>query len=210
MEDKDQSQNEPQDTVNEQISNNTHNTAEQISTEITQKLIEEENNKIKSEENGGLIQENNLVKEALDQKSLSIINLANELEYVLASIKTTWENDLEGFNKYYTEGIKPKLNEYLSYPCITANQEKVILIFSFICKYFLNRMNFLKILPKEEMFMMLSIIYNNHNIFSLHPNVGGNQEYELIVDKYFYQVFKEILPNKEVENSYGLNDKNCC
>ena len=77
MEDKDQSQNEPQDTVNEQISNNTHNTVEQISTEITQKLIEEENNKIKSEENGGLIQENNLVKEALDQKSLSIINLAN-------------------------------------------------------------------------------------------------------------------------------------
>ena len=58
--------------------------------------------------------------------------------------------------------------------------------------------------------MMLSFIYGqNCNIFSIHPNVGGTQEYELIEDKYFYQVFKELLPNKEVENSYDNNNFNC-
>ena len=59
--------------------------------------------------------------------------------------------------------------------------------------------------------MMLSIIYGqNYNIFSIHPNVGGIQEYELIEDKYFYQVFKELLPNKDVENFYANNPYNCC
>ena len=58
---------------------------------------------------------------------------------------------------------------------------------------------------------MLPIIYGqNYNIFSLHPNVSGIQEYELIEDKYFYKIFKEFLPNKEVENTYANNIHNCC
>ena len=151
-----------------------------------------------------------MIQEALDQKSASIINLSNELEGILTSINTTWENYPEGYAKYYIEEIKPKFHELLNYPCITSYQEKVLLIYGFFCKYFLIRINYLKEMPKEEMYMMLNIIYgSNINLFSIKPNLGGNQAYELIDDIYFYHIFKEILPNKDIENSYCLNSKNC-
>ena len=211
MEDEDPSQKEPQDTIRQTNIDSNKNIIQQTSSETAKKIEVEDNNNTKYVENGKKINENDIIHEALDHKSMSIINLANELDGLLTRINNTWENYREGFAKYYSEEIKPKFNELLSYPCITSNQEKVILIFSFFCKYFFSRINFLKEIPKEEIFMMLSIIYcQNCNIFSIHPNTGGSQEYELIEDKYLYQVFKEILPNKEVENSYGTNNNNCC
>ena len=211
MEDKEPSQKEPQDTIRQTIPDSNKNIVRETSTETAQKIEVEENDNLNSFENGKKINENNLIQEALDHKSVSIINLANELDTILTSINSTWENYPAGFTKYYNEEIKPKFNELLSYPCITSNQEKVILIFCFVCKYFLNRIKLLKVIPKDEIFQMLSIIYGqNYNIFSTNPNIGNSQGYELIEDKYFYQAFKELLPDKEVENSFGSNIFNCC
>ena len=212
MEDQNPSENEPQDTIPNQNQITQENQTEQISTEANQKMLEEEKNETRNEESEKKMKEEEMnIKEALDQKSLAIINFSNELETLLLSIQTIWENNNEGFVKYYTEEVKPKFNEYLSYPSITAYREKVIQIFGFLCKYFLNRKNFLKIISRDEIYTMLNIIYGqNYNIFSINPNTGGIQEYEFIEDKYFYHVFKELLPNKEVQNSYSLNDKNCC
>ena len=211
MEDKEPSQKEPQDTIRQTIPDSNKNIVRETSTETAQKIEVEENDNLNSFENGKKINENNLIQEALDHKSVSIINLANELDTILTSINGTWENYPAGFVKYYNEEIKPKFNELLSYPCITSNQEKVILIFCFVCKYFLNRIKLLKVIPKDEIFQMLSIIYGqNYNIFSTNPNIGNSQGYELIEDKYFYQAFKELLPDKEVENSFGSNNFNCC
>ena len=197
MEDKEPSQKEPQDTIRQTIPDSNQNIIQETSTETSQKIEIEQSDSTNNFENGKNISENNLIQEALDHKSISIINLANELDGVLTSINSTWENYRGGFVKFYDEEIKPKFNELLSYPCITSNQEKVILIFSFICKYFLSRMNLLKLIPKDEIFQMLSIIYGqNYNIFSTNPNIGNNQGYELIEDKYFYKVFKDLLPDK--------------
>ena len=211
MEDKEPSQKEPQDTIRQAIPDSNQNIIQETSTETSQKIEIEENESTNNFENGKNISENNLIQEALDHKSISIINLANELDGVLTSINNTWENFRGGFVKFYNEEIKPKFNELLSYPCITSNQEKVILIFSFICKYFLSRINLLKLIPKDEIFQMLNIIYGqNYNIFSTNPNIGNNQGYELIEDKYFYKVFKDLLPDKDVDNSFGTNIFNCC
>ncbi len=71
-------------------------------------------------------------------------------------------------------------------------------------------MNFLKEISKDELYIILTIIYSpKANLYSKFPNTGNNQGYELVDDKYFYIAFKEILPDKELENSYGANQLNC-
>ena len=163
-------------------------------------IIDEENQKIKSES----------IQEAVKEKSKQILNFSNELDNILASILKTWENYREGFQNYYLNEIRQKFNELLNYPCVTMCQEKVILIFKFFCKYLNSRQNCLKIIPTIEIDEMYFLIVSaNFNIFSLTPNCGDNHNYELIDDRYFYQVFKELLPTKEVENYYGTNKKNC-
>ena len=57
--------------------------------------------------------------------------------------------------------------------------------------------------------MISIVLYMNYNFFSLTPNCGEIHDYDLIDDRYFYQIFKELLPDKEVENYYGHNKKNC-
>ena len=180
-----------------------------ISNEATQKMIED-NDIIMNEEKEKRLNENEILQEALDQKSISIINFANELENILASIKTTWENYRDGYPKYFLEEIKPKVEELLNYPCINSNREKVILIFNFFCKYILNRMNYLKYVEKNEIYLILTMVYSSKsNIYSKVPNTGNNQGYELVDDKYFYIALKDILPDKEVENPFGDNQCNC-
>lgn len=138
------------------------------------------------------------------------LNFSNELDNLLASINTTWENFNQGFEEYYHNEILAKLQELLKYPCITALQDKVILIFRFFCKYFLSRQKFLKEIPYKEALGMIMILSENQNIFLVKPVLPDNgQNYELIDDKYFYIVFKELLPEKEIENFYGNLSANC-
>ena len=139
-----------------------------------------------------------------------ILNFSNELDNILSSINATWENFNQGFEEYYNKEIFPKIQELINYPCITALQDKVILIFRFLCKYFLSRQNFLKIIPNKEIVGMSMILSETSNIFLISPVFGVNgQNYELIDDKYFYMVFKELLPEKEIENYYGNLRTNC-
>ena len=177
--------------------------------ESNQKILEEEN-KIKSEEDMKKINEKKMLQEAQEQKIKSIMNFLQETNNILSSIISTWENYREGYNKYFTEELKPKFNEFLSYPCITSFQDKAIIIYIFLCKYFLIRMNHLKEIPKDEIYHMINIVCGqNYNLFSIQPTDVNNQDYELINDKFFYDEFKRILPDKEIENSYIHNNKNC-
>jgi hypothetical protein len=86
----------------------------------------------------------------------------------------------------------------------------VILIFRFLCKYFLSRQKFLKEIPFQEVLGMNMILSENANIFLVTPLMHDNgQNFELIDDKYFYMIFKELLPEKEIENYYGNIRANC-
>ena len=211
MEEQPQPQKEPQDSIKKEQLDSVQEAkdTETISDEANQKMMEEKDI-IMKEEKEKKYNKNDILQEALDQKSISIINFANELDNILTSINTTWENYRDGYAKYCAEEIRPKVNELLNYPCINSNREKVILIFSFFCKYILNRMNFLKEISKDELYIILTIIYSTKsNLYSKFPNIGNNQGYELVDDKYFYIAFKEILPDKELENSYGANQFNC-
>ena len=170
----------------------------------------QEDCKIEMEEIEQKVSHESMVQEALQEKSNDLINFNNELENILASLNVVWEKNRDGFENFYQTDITPKINEFLNYPCIIAIKEKIFLIFRFFCKYFLLRKNYLKEIPVTELLQMVIIIYNqNNNIFSLNPNNINKQQHELIDDRFFYQIFKEMLQNKEVENSYGTSTKNC-
>ena len=178
MEDQNPSQKEPKDSIPDSNEFSNLNTTAQTSSEAKYKISQETNNKIEIEENEKKINENEIIQEAIDYKSTSILNLSTELDSILISINTTWENNRQGYFKYFNEEVKPKLKELLSYPCINSNREKVILIFCFLIKYFSSRIKFLKEIFADEIYFMLNIIYGqNHYIFSMRPNVGGIQEY---------------------------------
>ena len=115
------------------------------------------------------------------ESSKELKNFYSDLEAILININNVWNYNREGFINYYITEIKPKINECLTYPCITSFQDKIILIFRFLCKYFIDRKPFLKELSKEELYMMLNIIHNDINIFMEKPNnVGMEQNYKLI------------------------------
>ena len=163
-------------------------------------------NKIITDEEINKTQSELTVKEKPNQ----ILNFSNELDNILASINTTWENYNQGFTDYYQKEILAKLQELINYPCINAIQDKVILIFRFLCKYFLSRQKFLKEIPFQELLGMNMILSENVNIFLVTPILQDNgQNFELIDDKYFYMIFKELLPEKEIENYYGNIRANC-
>ena len=175
--------------------------------EMSEKIGEEMKD-IKSEENEKITNEH-IVDEELIESSKELKNFYSDLEAILININNVWNYNREGFINYYITEIKPKINECLTYPCITSFQDKIILIFRFLCKYFIDRKPFLKELSKEELYMMLNIIHNDINIFMEKPNnVGMEQNYQLIEERYFKQEFINLLPGKLVQNNYGINNKN--
>jgi len=170
------------------------------------KHISKDDNKIITDEEINKTKNEIIEKE----KSNQILNFSNELDNILASINAAWENLNQGYTEYYRKEILAKLQEFINYPCITTLQDKVVLIFRFLCKYFLSRQNFLQKIPFEEILGMSMILNENSNIFLKQPINGVNgQNYELIDDKYFYMIFKELLPEKEIENYYGNLSTNC-
>ena len=195
---------EPQDSKPSFKSNILKNNNEMI--EMESKQYEEKNKKI--DEKTQKIKDETLFNEKTNQ----LIKFGNELDNILASIKGTWENYNQGFTEYYQKEIFPKFQEFLNYPCITQIQENIILIFKFLCKYFLSRQNFLKEIPTYEILGISIILFDeqSNNIFMNKPNISIEvQNYEIIGDKYFYQIFKELLPDKYIENTYGNLQRNC-
>ena len=208
---------EPQDSVRkndnkQNESKNQNNSEEKIPQDNisnSQKLIEENINRIISNEEDQKIKKESIVQEVVQEKSNQIINFSNELESILASLNVIWEKNRDGFENYYQTEIIPKITELLNYPCITSFQEKIFLIFRFLCKYFFSRKNHLKEIPFTEIVEIIIILYNQVNLFSKTPNNVSIQNCELIDDRFFYQIFKELLPDKEVENTFSNSDKNC-
>ena len=209
MDNQQNSGNEPQDSDKKGESNLANAEAQTISNEVNQKIMEEKDVIMKEENAKKSTDNNDILQEALNQKFVPLLNFYNKLDSILISINSTWENHRDGYAKFFSEEIRPKILELLSYPCTYSKGDKIIVLFGFLCKYILSRINYLKYIQKEEIYMILGMIYPNKvNLFSKNPNTG-NQPSKLLEDKYFYIVFKEILPDKEVENSYGPNQYNC-
>ena len=209
MDNQQNSRNEPQDSDKKDESNLVNTEAQTVSNEANQKIMEEKDVIMKEENANKLNDNNDILQEALNQKFVPMLNFYNKLDSILTSINSTWENYRDGYTKFFSEEIRPKIYELLSFPCTYSKGDKIIIVFGFLCKYILSRINYLKYIPKEEIYMILGMIYPNKvNLFSKNPNTG-NQPSKLLDDKYFYIAFKEILPDKEVENSYGPNQYNC-
>ena len=99
MEDQNPSQKEPKDSIPDSNEFSNLNTTAQTSSEAKYKISQETNNKIEIEENEKKINENEIIQEAIDYKSASILNLSTELDSILISINTTWENNRQGYFK---------------------------------------------------------------------------------------------------------------
>ena len=206
----------PQDSVKntkylelKEFENNSHNKEPQDNILGKKKLKnEKEDNQIKIKKEEQKLSNNSLNQESKIENQIN--NFSNELDNILACINVVWEKNPDGYDNYYKTDICPKMNEFLAYPCITVFREKILLIFKFLCKYFLSRKNYLKEIPQYEILQMIEILTNKFNIFSLTPNNLNTSDFELIEDIYFYQILQEILTFQNIENTYeNLNDKNC-
>ena len=94
--------------------------------EMSEKIGEEMKD-IKSEENEKITNEH-IVDEELIESSKELKNFYSDLETILININNIWNYNREGYVNHYITEIKPKINELLTYPCITSFQDKVILI----------------------------------------------------------------------------------
>ena len=133
-------------------------------------------------------------------------------------IINNWENQLgDSYDKFYDKKVFPALISMFSQPCVICNQEIIILIFKFLCKYFFFLKNNLKSINTKQIYILSMLLeFHKYNLLSLYPKINNNYNYditnekfELISDKLFYYLFKEILPNEEIENSLYDNNENC-
>ena len=150
-------------------------------------------------------------KEVKVETTENITRLKKYYDDLLNTIINTWENNQKYFLDYYSS-ISSNINNMLSVPCIVANKNNVLLIFNFLC----NFINFLKDKLKTIPIMVLTFLYNLNEceIFARNPtNINGvnplNSNYDLIEDKLFYEAFKQLLPDKEVENHQFPIANNC-
>ena len=160
-------------------------------------------------------QEIELLEKIKAQKELQLNQLENNYEVLLNDIFLKWENDKSNFEEFYNNYINSEIRNMLLTPCIVCNQDKIILIFKFLCRYFY----FLKDNLKEIPIQVLNILDDFLNkdkaiIFSSNKESNNNNqidsEYnEIIGDKLFFNLFKEILPNGKIENSDFDLEFNC-
>ena len=154
-------------------------------------------------------------EEAKTMEKVEVIENINKYKRyyddLLNTMKNTWEFNQENFTNYYTS-ISSNINNMLNIPCIVANKNNVILIFKFLC----NFIDFLKDKLKTIPIITLTFLYdlNETEIFSktlTNPNTGNvfDSNYDLIEDKSFYEAFKELLPETEVENHQFPCENNC-
>ena len=162
---------------------------------------EEKNNEEKNKE-----QKNNFQSQYLSTKQKLILEeeahrkellkkLQKYYEDLFNDIVYNWKSNQENFENYILN-INPNIKSILDVSCIVSNQDNVVLIFKFLCKYFNFFKDKLKIVPIE----VVSILYklNECEIFSKNPkNINTsnilNSNNDLIEDKIFYQIFKEFF-----------------
>ena len=166
---------------------------------------EEKNNEAEEEENH-IRQNLQVIKEMNKRKAEARLReIEKNYNDLFTNIVDHWENDKENFLSFYNQQVYSSLTHMFLQPCIASNLQIVTFVFKFLFKYF----NFLKDKLKEIPFELINIVYYifSANIFSLNPKINNNTNYnrfddnnELISDKIFYYLFKEFLPNEEIEN----------
>ena len=148
------------------------------------------------------INQKHILEEETQRKEL-LMNLQNNYDELFNNIINNWKNNKENFEKFFVD-ISPNIKSMLEVSCVVSNQDNVILIFKFLCNYFNFFKDKLKIIPIE----VLSFLYklNEYEIFSKNPkkintNNIFNSNTDLIDEKIFCQIFKQFLPNAEIENN---------
>ena len=163
-----------------------------------EKTSEEEKQKIRKQKK---IQQQLIKLANLKELNQKYTNLTND-------IYKYWEKGRKEFESFYNAHVSLAIAGMFFQPCINANQDVINNVFKFLCNYF----NFFKdklkeILPKQ--ILLINWIFNNNcNVFSKYPRINNNYNYnifdennDLISDKFFYFLLKEILPDAEIENS---------
>ena len=153
----------------------------------------------------------------LRQKKLQQMNIReirlNEMEKryndLFNDIVLNWEKNRENYNNFYDTIVNNAIEQMLTQPCVVANQELIIYIFKFLCNYFNFLKDKLNEVPIKHLYIMDRILDFNTNLFSKYPKINNsynydtfNEGFELISDKLFYYLFKEMLPNEEIENPW--------
>ena len=154
------------------------------------------------------------LKKIKAQKEAQIKQLEQKYNDILNNFIIKWEADKSNFEQYFDQYVFPELNNMFNTPCILLYQDKVVLIFKFLCKYLDYIKDQLKNIPIKILFILNNFsASSNCLLFSKNlPNFNNQinfENYEIIEDKIFYNIFKELVPNGEIENyDFDLNN-NC-
>ena len=218
MKDSNQNNNNQNDESMKSDSNQIIENGQQNSNIRKEKIEEEKNNE---DGNSDDDPENILLK----QKEQEAINLRKaqrqaKLQIIekyydefFNSIVNKWETDKNNFEQFFEEQILKNINNIINNPCIVLYQDRISFSFKFLCKYFSFLKDNLKEIPLNVM-QQACYIYNN-NLFFKTPNINNinnqidSDNYDLIGDKLFYYIFKELLPNDEIENPQFNQIYNC-
>ena len=214
---RDENQNLIIENNNQQIINEKNS----LNTASKNNIYEEEKNNDEEEKRS---EEEVKHERLLRQKKIQQINIRKaqlkemEKKYneLFDDITKNWENNKENYEKFYDTKVYSAIVQMLYQPCINANQEIISYVFKFLCNYFYFLKDKLKEIPLKHMYIINLILDINCNIFSKNPKINNNfnydkfeENYDLINDKLFYYLFKEILPNAEIENSEIGFNYNC-
>ena len=224
-EEKDNNQNDENKSKNEIKNDNSNKIIENGKEQQKENTTDNNNNIIKNDKDEEKKSEVENKDKKIRQKKIQQMNMRevqlNEIEKqyndLFNNIITNWETNRKNYDIFYDTKVNNCIEQMFTQPCIVGNTEIIILIFKFLCKYF----NFLKDKLNEVSIKQLYIISKmldfNCNLFSKYPKINNNynydvfnENYELISDKLFYYLFKEMLPNEEIENvRLDLNYSNC-
>ena len=222
-----QNQPNPNNNIQNDEANNTN--SNQIIQNGQQNLEEKEEEKINEEEeekNNEISSDNDEHKQLLlkqkeqealslrkAQKQAQLQSIEKQYDEFLNNIINKWETDKNNFEQYFEDNILKNINSIINLPCIEILKDRICFIFKFLCKYFSFLKDNLKEIPLSVMHQAVYIYQSN--LFFKNPNMNNininNQmdEHELIGDKYFYYIFKELLPNDEIENAQIAPGYNC-
>ena len=150
-------------------------------------------------------------KMIIEEEAQKLKKMEKYYNDLLNEIINNWETNKENFELFYSSK-NYYIKSILEVSCIVSNQDNVILIFKFLCNYLNYFKDKLKIIPTEVISFLYSV--NEYEIFSKNPkHINTNNilspNNDLIEDKIFYKIFKELLPDAEIENPQFPLNNNC-
>ena len=206
-----QSEEEKINTDSNQISENVH-VQDNSNIDIENKNEEEKNN----EEEQEILRkkkEQEEINKRKAQRQAQLQYYEKNYNNLMEKIKSQWNKDKQNYDQFYDNQISKSISNIVNLPCIILNKEIIAFAFKFLCKFYSFLKDNFKDIPLNIM-NQVCYFYNN-NIFYKNPkNVKINNQidqenYNLIGDSFFYHLFKELLPEAEVENIDYNGNYNC-